>query len=222
MRIENIVSLFPHGFDAYCEPYDSAKLIWLEHRLPESKSINDFDNRIVEFYRALQNLDRFDRLKHAIETIVSNPKDAKNVLRRLSARDRKAIRSVSSVIASYVQFTRWIGNARKSEFDRFERLLSLVQIDSLDPVRFVRYWDTEKTLFFVAPPRSGHKFATLEHALAMTDALLECKGAVVFRVDHEAARKKLSDAGWFNVDGLWLNPVAHRSVSNDVYLFPSL
>lgn len=220
MRIENVIQILPHGIDTYCEPYDSARLIWLEHRLPRAKSINDFDNNIVEFYRALQNINRFDRLKHAVETIISNPQNAKAVLCRLSERDQKAIRNIAGVIASYAQFAKWIGSARKSEFDRFERLLSLVQIDSIDPIRFVQYWDTEKTLFFVVPPRSKHRFATLEHALAMTNALLECKGAVIFRADHEAVREKLNNAGWFSVEGLWLNPAAHKKISNTASLFP--
>jgi len=72
--------------------------------------------------------------------------------------------------------------------------LSRVQIDCVDVIKCIKYWDTQDSVFYIEPPHD----LDVEFYKNLVDALLSIKGkALLFGYEHPAY-KKLSEAGWQN------------------------
>jgi DNA adenine methylase len=86
--------------------------------------------------------------------------------------------------------------------------LSRVQIDSIDGVEAIRYWDTPDTVFYVDPPyvldvRVDKKLYTNELTLddhrRLVEVLLQVKGKVVLSGYDHPVYRPLEEAGWGKV-----------------------
>jgi len=70
--------------------------------------------------------------------------------------------------------------------------LSRAQIDCVDVVKCIKYWDTSDTVFYIDPPCD----LDTELYKSLVDALLSVKGKVLLFGYEQPAYKNLVDAGW--------------------------
>jgi len=70
--------------------------------------------------------------------------------------------------------------------------LSRVQIDCVDAIKCIKYWDTPDTVFYIEPPCD----LDTELYKSLVDVLLSVKGKVLLFGYEQPAYKNLVDAGW--------------------------
>lgn len=193
-----IVAAVAKRFTSYCEPYDTASLFWLiasvkmHNNLRLSMTINDHDERIYRFFRLAKDINRFETLKHAFNKCLVKTKENQ----KLSGEEYQAATSISDIIANYKSVMREYRPLWECSIEDFSHILCSAQVDCIDPLQFVEYWATDKTLFFVDPPRKHRAYSKLEHLFEMADALTQTEAGAVFRVNSQPLRERLLRLGW--------------------------
>ncbi|MCX7934927.1 MAG: hypothetical protein N3A66_06675, partial [Planctomycetota bacterium] len=104
---------------------------------------------------------------------------------------------------------RW--RSRLAMLDYWHKRLSRVQLDNLDALEVVRYWDSPDTVFYLDPPYVAdtrvkgnqniyaHE-ASNEHHRALVDILLSVKGQAMLSGYAHPIYAPLEQAGWQRVD----------------------
>jgi DNA adenine methylase len=85
--------------------------------------------------------------------------------------------------------------------------LTRVQLDSVDALKCIQYWDTPDTLFYIDPPyvletrkgRAYDKEVDDSHHQTLVQLLLNIKGKAVVSGYEHSIYKPLEDAGWHKV-----------------------
>ena len=228
-----IAQFIPRG-KVYVEPFaGAASVFW---HLPGSYPIevlNDVDERIVNLYRVLQERDRFRRL---LQRLVWTPYSRAEFARALDTLQDPDADDVSRAWAFFVAQNQGFGGAtgttegnwgrsltsssrgmagttnrwrgRLKLLTYWRERLSRVQIDSVDGIEAIRYWDTPDTVFYVDPPyvldtRVDKDLYVNELGLddhrRLVDTLLEVKGKVVLSGYDHPVYRPLEDAGWMKI-----------------------
>jgi DNA adenine methylase len=227
-----IIKFLPRGH-IYVEPFaGAASVFW---HLPEPypvEVLNDLDQRIVNLYRVLQDREKFRELLHRL---IWTPYSRAEFARALATLQDPEADEVSRAWAFFTAQNQGFGGkagavgnwgrvlaaraygmanttsqwrSRLKLLTYWHERLSRVQIDSVDGIEAIRYWDTPGTVFYVDPPyvletRVTHDLYPNELALddhwRLVETLLQVKGkAILSGYDHPVYRP-LEKAGWVKV-----------------------
>ncbi len=227
-----ILRYLPRGH-IYVEPFaGAASVFW---HLPEPypvEVLNDLDNRIVNLYRVLQDRDKFRELLHRL---IWTPYSRAEFARALEVLRDPGADEVSRAWAFFVAQNQGFGGVantvgnwgrsltlsrrgmsshtngwrgRLKLLTYWHERLSRVQIDSVDALRAIRYWDTSDTVFYIDPPyvldtRANKKIYSNELGLddhqRLVDTLLQIKGKIVLSGYDHPVYWPLEKAGWVKV-----------------------
>ncbi len=227
-----IVRFLPPG-KVYVEPFaGAASVFW---HLPEPypvEVLNDIDGRIVNLYRVLQSRERFRELLHRL---IWTPYSRAEFARALAILQDSGADDVSRAWAFFVAHNQGFGGKANKVGDwgrsltarargmagttnswrgRLKLLtywherLSRVQIDAVDGLDAIRYWDTPDTVFYIDPPyvpdtRVDKEVYANELGLddhrRLVDTLLRVRGAVVLSGYDHPVYRPLEEAGWAKV-----------------------
>ncbi len=226
-----VIKFIPRG-RIYVEPFAGAASVFWSLPAPYPiEVLNDLDGRIVNLYRVLQDREKFRQLLHRL---VWTPYSRAEFVRALGVLKDPTADEVTRAWAFFVAQNQGFGGMAKSpgSWGRaltsegrgmarttstwrskiksllfWHQRLSAVQIDSVDGIEAIRYWDTPDTVFYVDPPyvqetRSGHAGAQYEHEMTTDDhkrlveTLLQVKGVVVLSGYDHPVYRPLEEAGW--------------------------
>jgi DNA adenine methylase len=227
-----IIKFLPRG-KLYVEPFaGAASVFW---HLPEPypvEVLNDLDQRIVNLYRVLQDREKFRELLHRL---IWTPYSRAEFARALEVLRDPGADEVSRAWAFFVAQNQGFGGeadavgdwgraltssdrsmakttsrwrSRLKLLSYWHERLSRVQIDSVDALRAIRYWDTPDTVFYVDPPyvldaRVNKKVYTNELTLddrrRLVETLLQVKGKVLLSGYDHPVYRSLEEAGWGKV-----------------------
>ncbi len=229
-----ILRYLPRGH-IYVEPFaGAASVFW---HLPEPypvEVLNDLDQRIVNLYRVLQDREKFRELLHRL---IWTPYSRAEFARALEVLKDPGADEVSRAWAFFVAQNQGFGGKAKSVghwgrsiakvdrgmseavnkwrarlklFSHWHQRLSRVQIDSVDALQAIRYWDTPDTVFYVDPPyvpetRGDYQTSQYHHEFELDDhqqlveTLLQVKGKVLLSGYDHPVYYPLEEAGWGKV-----------------------
>jgi DNA adenine methylase len=222
------------GITTYVEPFaGAASLLW---HLPEPypvEVLNDLDRRIVALFRVLQDRENFAELEHRL---IWTPYARDEFRRALEILERwDEYDEVDWAWAFFVVQNQGFGGKAESESDwgrvlshvsrgmagitnswrgRLKLLawwhdrLTRVQVDSVDGIQAIQYWDTPETFFYVDPPyvlgtRKGGEYAHEledEAHVQLVEVLLSVKGKVMLSGYPNDIYRRLEEAGWVQYD----------------------
>ena len=104
----------------------------------------------------------------------------------------------------------FLNRLKLDHLDYFKNRLRIAQIDCIDAIKFIKYWDTPTTVMYVDPPylletrgspSARYTFETdAEHHRELVDTLLSCKGAVVLSGYNHPIYHPLEKHGWRRID----------------------
>ncbi len=226
-----VIRFIPRG-RIYVEPFAGAASVFWNLPAPYPVEVlNDLDGRIVNLYRVLQDREKFRQLLHRLAW---TPYSRAEFVRALEVLEDPAADEVSRAWAFFVSQNQGFGGragspgnwgrsltssdrgmagvvntwrGRIKSLLRWHQRLSTVQIDSIDGIEAIKYWDTPDTVFYVDPPyvpeaRPGFKGTQYEHEMTTEDhkrlveALLQVRGVVVLSGYDHPVYRPLEEAGW--------------------------
>jgi DNA adenine methylase len=224
-----IVPLIPPG-KVYVEPYCGAASIFWHIPPREVEVLNDLHSELVTLFRVMQDRKQLDELTHRLAWTPY----ARAEFRR--AREMEGQLGLSDVDRAWAFFVRqnqgfsgiaktegnwsraftsqrgmavpansWRG--RLASIAVWHDRLSRVQIDSIDALQCIRYWDSPDTVFYLDPPyvhatRSKGKRSEYrheqddEHHRQLVELLLGIEGQAVLSGYDSPIYRPLDEAGW--------------------------
>ncbi|RMD57691.1 DNA adenine methylase [Candidatus Parcubacteria bacterium] len=222
-----IVPLLPPG-QVYVEPYcGMASVFW---HLPQPypvEVLNDLNGDIVNLFRCLQDPERFERFKHRITWTLYSLDEFRRALEILKTSDDPDERAWAFFVAHNQGFSgraskegnwsrvfvsdrsmahntnKWRGRIKLLQ--HWHDRLTRVQIDNRDALEVIRYWDSEKTVFYIDPPyilgtrvdgKAYEHECEDEHHQQLVEMLLGIEGSAVLSGYDNEIYHKLEDAGW--------------------------
>jgi len=224
-----IVQYIPAG-QIYVEPFaGAASVLW---HLPSPfpvEVLNDLDGDIVNLYRVLQDKGKFAELSHRL---IFTPYSRAEFVRALQiAKDPNAT-DIDRAWAFFVKqnqgfsgkagtqgdwsrvitetnnhmahtTSRWRSRLKLLRF--WHERLSRVQIDCIDAIECIKYWDTPETVFYIDPPyvpdtRKDRRLYKNEPDVAyherLVETILAAKGKVLLSCYDHPVYAPLAKAGW--------------------------
>jgi DNA adenine methylase len=191
--------------------------------------LNDLDGDIVNLYRVLQDKTKFEELAHRL---IFTPYARAEFVRALQiAKDPIATdidrawaffvkqnqgfggmangpgswgRALTRITNDMAETTsRWRSRLKLLSF--WHERLSRVQIDCIDGIECIKYWDTPETVFYIDPPyvpdtrKTRHLYKNepdLAYHERLVEAILAVKGKVLLSCYDHPVYAPLSKAGW--------------------------
>ncbi len=224
-----IVKYIPNG-RTYVEPFaGAASVLWHLPKPFPVEVLNDIDGDIVNFYRVLQDKSKFEILLHRLVFTPYARAEFRRALRILRSSEASDIdrawaffvihnQGFSGMGRSEGNWSRSITESRNGMASTTSKLrsrlkvlaqlhdrISRVQIDNIDGIECIKYWDTADTVFYIDPPyipetRRYHLFYKTEPDLSyherLVETLLQVKGKVLLSCYDHPVYKPLADAGW--------------------------
>lgn len=211
----------------YVEPYAGAASIFWHKEPSPVEVLNDLHSEIVSLYRVLQDKDKFDQLKHKLAWTLYSREEFRLALDLEHAND---IDDVTRAWAFFVRqnqgfsgtatcegnwsraFTssrnmaenasKW--RVRLSTLQWWHERIGRVQIDNVDAIKCIKYWDGGDTTFYVDPPyvMDTRKCAAYKHEVddghhrQLVETLLSIKGQAVLSGYNHPIYEPLTEAGW--------------------------
>jgi len=236
-----IIQYIPTGH-IYVEPFAGAASVFWHLSIPFSVEVlNDLDGDIVNLYRVLQDKVKFEELAHRL---IFTPYARAEFVRALKiAKDPNAT-DIDRAWAFFVKQNQGFGGNSNSSGDwgraiykisngmadttsrwrsRLKFLsfwherLSRVQIDCIDGITCIQYWDTPETVFYIDPPyipdtRKSRRLYKNEPELVYHERLVETilvvKGKAILSCYDHPVYEPLVKAGWYK---LTKETVAHMA-----------
>jgi len=219
----------PHK--VYVEAYGGGASVLLNKPPSPIEVLNDIDSEVVNIFRVVQDETKFKELKHRLEwtlysraefvkalDILQNETITAPVLRAWAffvAQNQgfagKAIRSISEgnwgrsfVRKKAMEFANKVEN-----LERVRNRLKNVQVDNIDAIACIQYWDSPDTLFYLDPPyihdtrkskKVYHHEADNDHHRQLVDTLLTIKGQAVLSGYAHDIYEPLLSSGWQKVE----------------------
>lgn len=214
----------------YVEPFGGAASVLMNLKPRPVEVYNDLDGEIVNLARVMQDPRTHRRLRYTLEhTLYSRAEFMRALEVRRSGCDDPVLRAWATFVACNQGFSgraesqgdwgcafvsvrgmavtvsTW--NRRVEALAAQHRRLRRVQIDSVDGLECIRYWDSPDTLFYCDPPyvpgsraagsRSvyAHEMTDEQHA-ELVRLLLEVEGGVVLSGYPSEVYAPLDAAGW--------------------------
>jgi DNA adenine methylase len=242
---KHIIPLLPKA-TTYVEPYaGAASVFWHLTRPYPVEVLNDLNERVVNLFRVLQDREKFKELAHRVTwTLYSRAefRKALAILKDTSASDIDLAwaffvaqnqcmgmhcvggldtlesnwgRVISSSARGMAESTSsWRGRMKLLTY--WHQRLTRVQLDSIDALKCIQYWDTPDTLFYIDPPyvletrkdKAYDKDVDDSHHQTLVQLLLNIKGKAVVSGYEHSIYKPLEEAGWHKVT---IPTVAHAA-----------
>ena len=224
-----IIRYVPRG-NIYVEPFAGAASVFWHLPAPFSVEVlNDLDDDVVNLYRVLQDKFRFEELSHRL---ISTPYARAEFMRAIQIAKDHTATDIDRAWAFFVKQNQGFGGKAKGAGDwgriinttcngmaqnasqwrsRLSLLsfwherLSRVQIDCIDGIACIKYWDTPETVFYIDPPyapdtRRTRRLYKNEPDLAYHECLvktiLAVKGKVMLSCYDHPVYSPLTKAGW--------------------------
>ena len=230
----------PHT--VYVEAYGGGASVLLNKPPSPVEVLNDIDSEVVNIFRVLQDEVKFKELKHRLEwTLYSRAEfvRALDILQNGDVTD-PVLRAWAFFVAQNQGFSGMNSRnsskgswARNFDFNRnratrfankvaslelVRNRLKNVQVDNIDAIACIQYWDSSDTLFYLDPPYI-HDTRTLKeayqheaddaHHRQLVNTLLTIKGQVVLSGYAHEIYKPLLENGWCKVE---IDTVCHAVV----------
>lgn len=219
----------PHT--VYVEAYGGGASVLLNKPPSPVEVLNDIDSEVVNIFRVLQDEVKFKELKHRLEwtlysraefvkaiDIVQNGNVTDPVLRAwaffvaqnqgfsgMNSRNfSKGSWSRSLVINKGISFANKV-----STLELIKERLKNVQVDNIDAIACIQYWDSSDTLFYLDPPyihdtrilKEAYQHETDDaHHRQLVNTLLTIKGQAVLSGYAHEIYKPLLEQGWHKVE----------------------
>ena len=219
----------PH--QVYVEVYGGGASVLLNKPPSPIEVLNDIDSEVVNIFRVVQDEAKFRELKHRLEwtlysreefvkalDIVQNETITDPVLRAWAffVAQNQGFAGKDSRDFSEGDWGRSFARNKATAFankvlnlDLIRKRLQHVQVDNIDAVACIQYWDSPDTLFYLDPPyvhdtrilkEAYHHEADHDHHRLLVNTLLSIKGqAVLSGYEHEIY-EPLLEQGWQKVE----------------------
>jgi DNA adenine methylase len=224
-----IIQYLPRG-RIYVEPFaGAASVFW---HLPSPfpiEVLNDLDGDIVNLYRILQDKAKFEELAHRL---IFTPYARAEFVRALQILKDPNVSDIDKAWAFFVVQNQGFGGQAKTPgswgraisevhnnmaattsqwrshlklLSSWHERLSRVQIDCVDGIACIQYWDTPDTVFYIDPPyvletRKTRSLYKNEPDLAyherLVETILAAKGKVMLSCYDHPVYSPLAKAGW--------------------------
>jgi len=219
----------PH--QVYVEVYGGGASVLLNKPPSPIEVLNDIDSEVVNIFRVAQDEAKFKELKHRLEwTLYSRAEFVKalDILQNETITD-PVLRAWAFFVAQNQGFSGknsrnfsegcWsrgftnnvatVFTNKVSKLDLIRERLKHVQVDNIEAIACIQYWDSSDTLFYLDPPyihdtrkskQDYHHEADDNHHRLLVDTLLSIKGqAVLSGYEHEIYEPLLQN-GWHKVE----------------------
>jgi DNA adenine methylase len=227
-----LLPLVPYGNDVlvYAEPYCGSAALFFAKRPHPIEVLNDLDHHLVNLFRALQDPEKLSRLKHRLRYTPYARAEFERALEILRQEDADPVdRAWALFVARNQSFggsmETWGRVLTKSErgvagsvnnwlaklafLDEWHQRLMMAQIDCVDALEFIEYWDTEKTFFYIDPPYHPDTWnvdsaciqtVDREHHRRLVQRLLDLKGLAVVSGYYHPDYDPLEEIGWIRYE----------------------
>jgi DNA adenine methylase len=224
-----IIQYVPSGH-IYVEPFaGAASVLWHLPKPFPVEVLNDLDGDIVNLYRVLQDKSKFEELTHKL---IFTPYARTEFVRAIQTLKDPNASDIDKAWAFFVKqnqgfggkasnagnwgreiyntnngmagnTSKWRGRLKLLRF--WHERLSRVQIDCVDGIECIKYWDTPDTVFYIDPPyvldtRKDRSLYKNEPDLAYHERLVEiilaAKGKVMLSCYDHPVYAPLVEAGW--------------------------
>ena len=227
-----LLPLVPYGNDVqiYAEPYCGSAALFFAKRPHPIEALNDLDQRLVNLFRALQDPDRFSRLKRRLRYTLYARAEFERALEILGREDADpADQAWALFVARNQSFSgsmkvwgrelthsvygvaenvkRWL--LRVALLRKWHQRLRMAQIDCVDALRFIDRWDTERTFFYIDPPYHPDTWnvdsacilvADREHHQRLVRRLLDLRGFAILSGYYHPDYDPLEKHGWIRYE----------------------
>jgi DNA adenine methylase len=224
-----IIQYVPSG-SIYVEPFAGAASVFWHLPTPfPVEVLNDLDGDIVNLYRVLQDKAKFEKLAHRL---IFTPYARAEFVRAIQMAKDPTATDIDRAWAFFVKQNQgfigvvktqgnWSRNiinsnngmahatskwrSRLKLLSFWHERLSRVQIDCIDGIKCIKYWDTPETVFYVDPPyvpdtrKSRHLYKNepdLAYHERLVETILAAKGKVMLSCYDHPVYASLSQAGW--------------------------
>lgn len=234
--LKHILPLIPEHH-LYCEPFVGGGAVFWAKQPCEVEVINDYDGRIVTFYKMCQA--EFGALRTLIlatphsrkmhreaETVLKNP-DVYSELKRAWAFYIQTQQGFSGQLLGGWGYERKsrktslkIYNKKSRFIKQFQQRLNTVQIECNNAVTVIKSRDTKESFFYCDPPYynsdCGHyKGYTLENYTELLEALSGIKGKFLLSCyPSEVMKEYAANHGWYIRE--FVSKVAVSHLSNKI------
>lgn len=225
---KKIIALFP-PHRIYAEPYAGGASVFFAKPPSPVEVLNDLDGAIVALYRVLQDPAKYAELQHRLNFTLYARAEFVRARRILLAPENYT--DIDLAWAKFVAVSQGFAGMHESDGNwgrnlanrrlakafhnkvsrliQYHRRLQNVQIDNIDALDFISYWDTEQTLFYLDPPyvhgarKDKRKVyaheADDDHHEKLVDLLLTIKGKAILSGYENPIYHRLEAAGWHKV-----------------------
>ena len=216
--VDIILPMFPKHIH-YCEPFTGGGAIFFAKPKSKGESINDIDNRVVNFYRVMKTKEKFYQLQEMIQATPhseSDYKKSKTILKDTTFSDVE--RAWAFWVQTNMSFGKKIGggftfdkkgkttkgtaNKKKDFTDKYLLRLEKTEIFQRDAVELIKLKDDKDTFFYCDPPyintNQGHyKGYTKENYTDLLNTLSNIKGKFLLSsYPDDILKKYVSKYNW--------------------------
>lgn len=214
----------------YVEPFCGTATVFLNLPKPYCVEVlNDLDGNIINFFRVLQDKEKFDEFLHRIIWTPYSRDEFKKSLEIKEKSDKYS--DIDRAWAFFVGRNQGINGFAETEGNwgrvfvsnynmsgnvrgwkahtkhliKLHERLSSAQLDSRDALTVIKYWDTDRTIFYIDPPyvqstRSkniiySHEMNDKQHK-DLIDVLLNVNGKVILSGYDSEIYHTLESNGW--------------------------
>jgi DNA adenine methylase len=227
-----LLPLVPYGNDVriYAEPYCGSAALFFAKRPHPIEVLNDSDRHLVNLFRALQDPEKFSKLRHRLRYTPYARAEFERALEILEREDADPVdRAWALFVARDQSFSgnmeTWGRALAKSErgvassvnkwlsklafLDEWHKRLMMAQIDCVDALEFIEYWDTERTFFYIDPPYHPDTWSVdsaciqvvdREHHRMLVQRLLNLRGFAIVSGYYHPDYSPLEDHGWIRYE----------------------
>lgn len=225
-----IINSLPAGYAVYVEPFGGAASVMLNKPPHPCEVYNDLHGDLVNLFRCVQDEERFLRLQKRLEWTLYSREEFRDALTILNTSEDKDERAWAFFVAQNQGFSgqaksegnwgrvfvssrgmattasKWQSHIESLEAIR--KRMMRVQIDNVDALQCIRYWDKPETLFYLDPPYvHSTRTSNGDYTHEMTDSqheelvsvLLNLKGGAVLSGYDSDLYRPLIDAGWVTI-----------------------
>ncbi len=227
-----LLPLVPYGNDVwvYAEPYCGSAALFFAKKPHPIEALNDSDQRLVNLFRALQDPEKFSRLRRRLRYTLYARAELERALEILGQEDadpvdqawalfvarnqsfsgnmkawgRELSHSVGGVASNVKRW--WL---RVALLRKWHQRLRMAQIDCVDALEFIDRWDTERTFFYIDPPYHPDTWdvgsaciraVDREHHQRLVQLLLNLRGFAVVSGYYHPDYDPLEKHGWIRYE----------------------
>ena len=224
---KTLLENLPSG-EVYVEPFCGAATFFFAKPSHPVEVLNDLHSEIVNLFRVFQKKDHYEELVHRLTW---TPYAREEFVKALDMRKQENLSDVDKAWAFFVRqnqgfggkantrgdwgrtFTSLRGMSKQTSdwitklslFEEWRNRLIRCQIDQIDALTCIQYWDSEKTVFYLDPPyihetRTSSKDYVHEQPLSfhedLVKILLNIKGNAMLSGYKHPVYLPLEKAGW--------------------------